>query len=361
MKKALLLFTLAAICNWLYAQSFDYHYHIKDNTDKVVSKANICIERGTTNENGCFHINTRFDRSLLIEAEGYKKAKLTLKADATNIVVLTPTSGVKSSAKTPELLRTDFECPLFVVNGTYIPTFKPSNYTNDVIATVTTTNKWNKITRKIFNNSDIESIDVVKRGVVMITTHKEIAFNTPQNKLDYTIIVTDPDGNPIKNARVYIRIGSSDKSGNVKFSAKPNQRAIIVSNKHKDFPFIVSEQSEVDITLERKPKQEKSTKKSQTMASFRNGDVAKFSNWIADYAHNELLNCRSESDTFVRAKFVVGASGDVVSVEIVKHNNSRAAKVVKKSIYNSPKWSPAIQDGKAVKMSFYVPVRIPAL
>ncbi len=360
MKKIILLLVLALIGNLLYAQNIDYVYHLKDGSGKAVTKANICIESGKTDNNGCFRINTKFNRAILIAAEGYEKVRLTLKADICNRVVMTPVSERKTAVKVPEVLKTDFEAPLYVINGTYIPTFKPSNYTDDMIAEVTTTNKWNKITKKIFANSDIESIDVIKRGVVMVTTQNEIVFNTPKNKTEYTIIVTDADGKPIKGASIYVRKGSASKGGDINFRAKPDQRAIIVASKYKDLIFTLSEQSEANITLERKPKQNTHSKRSQTIASFRSGDISTFRKWVAEYTRDELLKCREHSETIVRARFVVGSTGKVVAVEILEHNNSRAAKVVKRALYQSPKWSPAIQDGKEVKMSFVIPVKIAA-
>lgn len=361
MKKSILLLVLAMISNLLYSQNIDYLYHLKETSGKAVTKADICIERGKTDDNGCFHINTRYNRAFLVKAEGYKSAKFNLKADVVHRVVLTSTSGVKSTTPIPKALKTNFEAPLYVVNGTYISSFKPSNYTDDVIANVTTTNKWNKVTRDVFSNSDIESIDVVRRGVVMIVTHENITFNTPKNKADYTIIVTDADGNPIKGASIYIRTVSTLANGDIKFRAKPNCNAIIVSNRYKDYPLVLSEESEADITLEKKPQQNKSSKKSQTIASFRSGDINMFRNWVLEYANDDLSKCREHNSTIVRAKFVVGSTGKVVAVEILEHNNSRAAKVVKRALYQSPKWSPAIQNGKAVKMSFVIPIRIPAL
>lgn len=359
MKRVLLLFATMVICHCLNAQNIDYYYIIKENTGDGIPKANICIESGKTNENGCFHITAKFDKAILIKADGYKDQKITLKADVTNRVILTPLSGIKGGAKIPKLLKTEFEAPLYVVNGIYIATFKPSNYADDMIREVTTTNKWNKITKKIFSDSDIESIDVIKRGVVMITTQQNIAFNTPNKEIDYTILVTDPEGKPIKGASVYLREGYSNKSGELKFNAAPNQHAIIISNKYKQYPFTLTEQEEAEITLEKKPKQAKESNRQQKVATFRSGGIEQFRKWVMEYANSELLKCRTNHGTLVRAKFVVGTSGDIVSVEIVKQNNRRAAEVVKKTLYRSPKWSPAIQNGKAVKMTFYLPVNIP--
>ena len=185
MKKNILLLVLALIGNLLYAQNIDYVYHLKDASGKAVTKANICIERGKTDDNGCFRINTKFSRAILIAAEGYEKVRLTLKADICNRVVMTPVSERKTAVKVPEVLKTDFEAPLYVINGTYIPTFKPSNYTNDMIAEVTTTNKWNKmqLAGAVFlpacgyrNGAEIGNVNTT--GVYWTTTCKE--QNNPQ-------------------------------------------------------------------------------------------------------------------------------------------------------------------------------------
>ena len=58
------------------------------------------------------------------------------------------------------------------------------------------------------------------------------------------------------------------------------------------------------------------------------------------------------------AKKMVGINGKVICVEIIKENNSRAAKIVKNAIYRSPKWKPGIQNGKPVSVKYTIPVHI---
>lgn len=94
------------------------------------------------------------------------------------------------------------------------------------------------------------------------------------------------------------------------------------------------------------------------MPSFNGGSLSSFRKWFMTYANEELRKCIQDEDTYVVAKFIVGKSGKVVCVEIAKHNNPRAARVVKNTIYRSPQWSPGLEDGKPVNVAYTLPVNI---
>lgn len=359
MKRLFILFALVALCGSLAAQNVDYTLRLKNNAGKVVQRASLFTERGTTDENGCFKINAKFKRGLLIAADGYEPQQVRLEADPIVRVVLSPTSGPKATAKSPKSLETEFECPLYVINGTYCPTFEPSNYTDEMIAEVTTTKKWNKVTRGIFKDTDIESIDVVSRGVVVVSTTEEIVLNTPKNKMEYTLIITDGEGHPIKDAMVYVRRASSGKTGVVEFASKPNLQTVIQAPNHEDYRFSLPETCDLYITMTKRAPQDK-IKIEGRMPTFNSGDFMEFRRWFTDYTRTQLLECRAKQETFVKVKFVVGLSGDIVAVDVIESNNPRATSVVKRALYRSPKWEPGMQGGKPKRVSYVLPVNVPA-
>lgn len=359
MKSFKLFLILSILCGVVSAANLEYSYKVQSSSGKVVKSGNLFVECGKSDENGLFKIHTRFNKNLLIEIDGYQRTGLVLKADPIQYVTPIPMSGVKNSLSTPEVLKSQkYEYPLYVVNGVYVPSFRAHNYTEEMVSTVTETNKWNKVTKKIFQNTDIESVDVVKRGVVMISTKEEINFNTPKNSITYTVIVVDSEGKPIEGATIYIKKGSVDKSGYIEFNAQAGQRAVITSGKYENYCFTLSDQGGETLTLQEKAAVTKKPK-SQIMPSFQGGGISNFRSWLLSYIYDDLIKCRqADGNTAVTAMFVVGKSGKVICVEIIKENNSRAAKIVKNAIYRSPKWKPGIQNGKPVSVKYTIPVHI---
>jgi hypothetical protein len=356
MKRLILLLVIVATSMSLSAQSLDYTLNLTNEGGKAISNATLFVEIGRTDDNGLYKINAKFNTNLLIEAEGYSHTGLILKSDALQRVVPHSASGKKNTLEPPQSLKCELEYPLYVVNGVYVPSFRPHNYTDNQIESMTTTKKWNKVTKAIFENTDIESIDVTRRGVAMITTKEPLVFNTIKNKAEYTIVVVDPEGNPIKDAVIYIRRGRTDSAGNIEFRAKAGRRAVITSAKYENTSTMLTEQTNLSATMVRRPKQEKIETKQ--MPSFNGGSISKFRQWFMNYTNEELQKCIQQEDTSIVALFIVGKSGRVVCVEIIKQNNPRAARVVKNAIYRSPQWSPGMEDGKPVNVSYVFPVNL---
>jgi hypothetical protein len=221
---------------------------------------------------------------------------------------------------------------------------------------MTTTKKWNKVTKAIFENTDIESIDVARRGVAMITTKEPLVFNTIKNKAEYTVAVVDPEGNPIKDAVIYIRRGRTDSAGNIEFRAKAGRRAVITSAKYENTSTMLTEQTNLSATMVRRPKQEKIETKQ--MPSFNGGSISKFRQWFMNHTNEELQKCIQQEDTSIVALFIVGKTGEIMSVDILTQNNPRAARVVKRAIYRSPRWTPGTENGKPVNVSYTLPVNL---
>ena len=357
MKRLVLFFAMVAISMSLSAQNLlDYYCRLRNEKGSIITDATVFVEIGKTDENGCYKINAKYNTNLLIKAAGYDYTGLVLKADPTQRVALLPITGKKYYFEYPESLKSELEYPLYVVNGVFVPSFKPYNHTDEQIAEVTTTKKWNKVTKEIFKGTDIENIDVAKRGVIMVATKEYIAFNTRKNKIGYTVIAVDKEGKPIEGASIYIRRGKADKVGDLEFSARAGRRAVIISAKYEAYPFKLTEQREIFVEMVEKPKPEVIPTKQ--MPSFNGGSIPQFRQWFMNYTNEELQKCIQSEDTYVVAKFIVGKSGNVACVEIVKHNNPRAAHVVKKAIYRSPQWSPGIENGKPVSVAYTLPVNI---
>ena len=358
MKRLFLVLLMVTLYCSLSAQSLDYTFRVKNDAGKAAKRAELFIERGKTDENGCFKMNAKFNRNIIIVAEGYSNRRTALRAEPTHRVMLSP-SGTKNKTEYCEALKTEFEAPLYVVNGVYVEGFTPSNYTADMIAQVTATKKWNKITKNIFKGTEIDDIDVTNRGVVMVQTTEDITLNTPKNKMDYTFLVTDIEGNPIKDAVIYAKKGSANKAGEIAFGAKTGTPAMIVAFGYNDYNFVLSEQSNVDVVLIKKVVAEGT--KSSVKPRFQSGDFMQFRHWFTENTQDQLLQCSERGATHVKAEFIIGKSGKVITVNIVESTNPRAERVVKRTLYRSPQWTPAMQNGELKRFHYVLPVNIPSL
>lgn len=338
------------------AQRIEYSGSVRNESNKPIKRARIYVEAGRTDENGCFETEKKYGWAILVGLDGYANNKFSLYSDPVNRITLNK-HGEWVNEVIPQALQTDFEAPLYVVNGVYVNKFKARNYTDAQIASVTTSNKWNKSLKKIFAETDIDKIDVEKRGVVVVTLKDDVTLNTKNNNGKYTILVTDSSGKPLPNAVIYTGRDRSDDQGAFSFKAKPARLAIVESSsKYESAQFTLTEQNNLDIVLQKR--EDDGNRKTQVMPTFRGGGVQKFREWIMDYLSAELMGMKSYYDIEVQARFTVGTSGKVVEVEIIKENNKKIAYSVKKAIYNSPRWTPGVQHGKKVKVSYIIPVRV---
>ena len=357
MRRISLLFILSTLFATLSAQKISYNLRLTDSYGKSVNDANLFIESGTTDQNGRLEVVAEHGKNTLIEADGYQTAGQKLYADPIYRVVLDKEGEKKSHDNEPQILKTEFEEPLYVVNGRYIPHFTPSSYSEEMITSVTTTKRWKDV-KGIFAGHDIEGIDVTVRGVACVTTAPDVTLNTSESPFKYTIIVTDSSGNPIEGAVVYTKVENTSGSNLWKFELEAGKHITTTSAKYENKSLQLTAQPSQHITLIEK-QATSSPPMVKVMPTFNGGGLKNFMGWLMNYTREELSKCRMSVDTSVYALFTVGASGKVVSVEILSHNNPRAATIVKNAIYRSPKWEPAIDEGKAVKLKFTIPVIIP--
>lgn len=336
----------------LHAEEINYTCQLISQSKSAIQSGLLFVEYGQT-ESGRMEFNLPQGSVLLIKAEGYDDQRIALQDEPIYRIVL-DTEQQRYTRPTPEALKCEYEVPIYVVNGRYTKHFRPDNYTDDDIVSVTRSNKWDKQAKQIFANSDIEGIDVTMRGVVYITTTEEFIFN-PGN---YSIVITNSEGAPV-DATVYIKCGKTDNRGLMSFTSQPEKRAIAVASSYEDCHFTLPQYNGFSIQLTATPKPATPPVRGD-MATFNGGGLADFTKWFMGYASEQLLQCSGAEGIRVDAMFTVGISGKIVAVNILNQNNSRAAHIVKNTIYRSPRWSPAQQDGKAVKMNFLLPIKIPA-
>lgn len=94
------------------------------------------------------------------------------------------------------------------------------------------------------------------------------------------------------------------------------------------------------------------------MPSFMGGDLLTFRNWVMENLRypQEALTLNLDGDVIV--SFVVSRDGyiDIDKISFLKYSHDIFVNEVKRVIALSPRWTPAIQRGRTVPLSFVLPI-----
>jgi TonB family protein len=89
---------------------------------------------------------------------------------------------------------------------------------------------------------------------------------------------------------------------------------------------------------------------------FQGGDVEAFANWVRDHmvypkeAHEDGIQGR------VMVQYAIDTDGTVCDVKVMRGVHELLDAEAVRVVSSSPKWEPAIQDGKPVKITFMIPL-----
>ena len=89
---------------------------------------------------------------------------------------------------------------------------------------------------------------------------------------------------------------------------------------------------------------------------FQGGDVEAFANWVRDHmvypkeAHEDGIQGR------VMVQYAIDTDGTVCDVKVMRGVHELLDAEAVRVVSSSPKWEPAIQDGKPVKITFIIPL-----
>ena len=359
------------VCEQGYAVPWNYHTaHITDTDGKPIKNVRVYTmgyRLKKSDDHGLFVTILKYGWQYAFHKEGYKLSYAKALCDSTIRVTLYPNGISKFDCIEQEPLQKKFEQPIYVVNGKYIADFKHNNYTRKDFTAIKTSNKWNKLAQQTFAGTSFDKIDIEKRGVVYLTLKRSIPLY-PTNKKSsfndinkYSIIITDHKGMPVKDVSLFDsrRKAISNEDGVVSFQAdkKEDTPTIFVgSNRYEPYIMMTpANTTEHHITLQ-PAKKEKQTR--PIMPSFKGGSVHDFSKWIGDQLKPIYKDIVREYDSEVKAVFVVGKSGKIVSVRIIKSNNDDLSREAKRILYNSPTWKPGTYNGKAISVKYSVPIRV---
>jgi periplasmic protein TonB len=88
------------------------------------------------------------------------------------------------------------------------------------------------------------------------------------------------------------------------------------------------------------------------------GGAAEFNRYILNNLHVSDSVLMEGPFSKIYARFVVEIDGSVTNVEILRGVHPEIDREVKRILRNMPLWTPAKQQGKAVRSKYVVPIRI---
>ena len=114
------------------------------------------------------------------------------------------------------------------------------------------------------------------------------------------------------------------------------------------FSQVITSQKEKTDTITNLPNGDRVFSKVEVEASFKGGDAA-WSKFIANGMKNgDFDNFKNKDQGTCRVRFIVGKDGYVSNVQAITMKKTRLAKLAVEIIESSPRWNPAMQDGKPV-------------
>jgi protein TonB len=92
------------------------------------------------------------------------------------------------------------------------------------------------------------------------------------------------------------------------------------------------------------------------MPTFRGGDINKFREWVQRKTKYPQVATINGIQGKVYITFVIETDGSVSNVKVARGVDPLIDNEALKSVMSSPKWTPGRHKGKAVRVSYYIPV-----
>lgn len=94
----------------------------------------------------------------------------------------------------------------------------------------------------------------------------------------------------------------------------------------------------------------------EIMPSFRGGGLTKFMDWVANHTTYPKEAIEKKIKGTVYITFIVEKDGSVSNVTVIKGVHPLLDEEAKKTISESPKWTPGLQRGHPVRVIFRIPL-----
>lgn len=94
----------------------------------------------------------------------------------------------------------------------------------------------------------------------------------------------------------------------------------------------------------------------EVMPTFRGGDITKFRDWVGARTNYPQAAYENKIRGTVVLTFVVERDGSVSNISVIKGVHPLLDDAAVKAISESPKWTPGLQRGQAVRVRFQIPL-----
>lgn len=94
----------------------------------------------------------------------------------------------------------------------------------------------------------------------------------------------------------------------------------------------------------------------QVMPKFNGGDISNFHEWVGDNLKYPIVASKKQIKGRVLLKFVVDRHGSVVEIETLEYTDSALIQEAVRVLESSPKWTPGMQNGRNVRVTFTIPI-----
>ncbi len=290
--------------------------------------------------------------------------------------------------------------PIYLVDGKVVENIEDVDA--NMIASISVFKSETEELKERLQGTTVSVEEVEKRGIVIIEMIKPENFVAEGEEAEYSGIVCDWDNNPIIGA--VVKVGErgvvTDINGRFKMRATCGEIGEIVyfgyqkqpihftrnkaeavfhltkEGEEKVFEFKDAVDIQVSIEDDSKTQQNKVTAysinngkvekvnadavkvvvKADQMPTFQGGGLEDFRSWVMTQVRfsKEMLDTGVYGR--VVAAFVVNTDGSVGNVNILKSPDKIFSDEVIRVLKNSPKWQAGMQDGKAVKVKYTIPI-----
>lgn len=137
-------------------------------------------------------------------------------------------------------------------------------------------------------------------------------------------------------------------------------KAVEPENIGSDIESIYSDPVDRELSVARNvtpQEDDKAYLRAETMPRFQDGGMEGFREWVMSQIRYPEETLKSGKNGRVIVKFIVEKDGSVSNVTLLESFDKAAGDESLRVVKSSPKWSPGMQDGKAVRVQYVIPVQ----
>lgn len=171
---------------------------------------------------------------------------------------------------------------------------------------------------------------------------KKIYISASQLRFGDDVFKIDSSGS-LGDGKVFFSIGGDDVNKSVIEYQQIKNGVVYITYDGHTYTCLKKQNEEVD-QIDAKP-------------TFNGGDASLFALWVAENLQYPVSAKQHGISGKVIISFVITKTGDVANVEVVRGVHPELDAEAIRVVAASPKWTPGIVEGKAVNVSYTIPVQ----